>query len=173
VNARTNAGWLLGGLAVPLLLVGCASTSPTPAPTPTPVPSASPAATPLPSGWSAAGPASPEVIAVLEGRIEAFNRGDFEAAAAYWAEDGALIEYEDGTIFTQGREAIAKRLAGVYEFPLRMRSAGVPLQLGRLVAQPVWWLQPGSTDSADCMLVFVMSDSNEIAAEYVTFWAPE
>lgn len=128
--------------------------------------------TPLPSGWAAnATPASPDVIAILEGRIEAFNRGDFEAAAAFWAEDGVLIEYEaDKAIFNQGRAAIAKRLAGVYEFGLRFEPAGTPLQFGQLVAEPVRWLpmEPGGPD-AQSMLIFRLNADGKIASEWVTF----
>lgn len=158
---------LLAGF-VAMILIGCGSSAGSQGP------SASPSTTPVPSGWAPnAMPASPAVVAMLEGRIDAFNRGDFAAAAAYWAEDGVLIEYEDGTIFSQGREAIAKRLASVHEFGIRMAPAGTPIQFGQLVAEPVRWLplEPGGTD-AQSMLIFSIYAQGRIATEWVTFHVP-
>jgi len=159
---------LTTSLAVVVFLVGCGAGSASSQP------SAVASSSALPNGWTAvAQPASSEVIATLEGRIAAYNRGDFEAAASYWAEDGVLLEYEgEPCTETRGREAIAARLEEVYG-SIRMDAVGTPLQFGRLVAEPVRFRPaPGVDNYGEAMLVFEMDEDGKIAVEYVTFWMP-
>ena len=163
---RRHIAPFVGTIALAIWLGGCASAGPSAVTTVSRAPSA------LPSGWSAAaGPASSEVIGVLEGRLAAYNRGDFAQAAAYWADDGSLIEYEDQPIHSKGREAIADRLEGVYRVGVRMEPAGTPLQFGRLVSEPVRFVAPPGTSAyGEGMLVFEFDADGKIRTEWVAFW---
>lgn len=78
---------------------------------------------------------SDEVMSVLEGRIAAWNRGDGEAAAAFYAEEGILEETDNGLV-TRGRSRIAARLQELSEW-FGMEATGAPVQFGRLVVEPV------------------------------------
>lgn len=59
--------------------------------------------------------ASPQaaVLASAEAFVEAFNRGDAAAVAAFWTADGSLID-ASGVVF-QGRKAIEAMYAAMFE----------------------------------------------------------
>lgn len=96
-----------------------------------------PAGTPYPTAEATVVGQTPtdEIVSVLEGRIEAWNRRDGKAAAAFYAEDGILEETDNGLV-TKGRSRIAARLQDLSDW-FGMEAAGAPVQFGRLVVEPV------------------------------------
>jgi len=157
--------WLAGGLAVALLaVVGLGAwvyadhhrTTPEPSPT---EPSA-------------------EVVALLDQRIAAMNRGDGAAAAALYAKDAVLDEiegepYPSGTAsytFT-GRAQIQERLQGLVEDAgLRLEAVGEPVQLGNLVAEPTKFLEEGGSGYGEGILVFQIGPEGTIAHQWMIGW---
>jgi hypothetical protein len=114
---------------------------------------------------------SDAVMAVLEGRIAAMNRGEGEAAAAYYAASGVLEETDlDPDLVTRGREAIATRLGDLYDMGLRLKPAGAPIQYDIYVAEPVKFINANGPGKGAGMLVFEFNPRNEIAYQWVIGW---
>lgn len=111
-----------------------------------------------------------EVVAALEGRIAAWMRKDFQAAASYYAEDGALIEMDGGDangVVSVGREDLTTALGDMYRGGLRLKSAGLPLQYDGYVAAPtrIHWPNVGPDDAY--MLVYKLDADNKFARQWV------
>ena len=77
------------------------------------------------------GLASKEVVAVIDCMLVAFNRGDIDAFAAYYAKDA--VADDDGTLL-EGREEIAKVNRFYYNLGARYERTSVVIQDGNLVA---------------------------------------
>lgn len=124
------------------------------------------------SSSTQARPASAEVVALLEGRMAAMNRGDGMAAAEYYALN-AIMEETDLTphLVTRGRAAIGERLQGlVGDAGLRLKAAGTPIQFDRYVAEPVIFDQDGGPGYGAGMLVFEIDSDGLIAYQWMIGW---
>jgi hypothetical protein len=120
-------------LGIPASVAVAPTTTP-----PTTIPPATQAA------WGGVQAPSAQVVSVLKDRIEAWNSGDGQATAAFYAMDAVLVEADNGLV-TEGQARIAARLQGLMDV-FKMEEAGPPLQLGSLVIEPVNLLlegQPG------------------------------
>ena len=117
---------------------------------------------------STQGLASPEVAAMLENRIAAFDRADGRAAAAFYTRD-AIMQEEDIGLITSGRQQIAARLQYLIDAGLRMRPVGAPIQIGRFVGEAVRFYNPGGTAIGEGVLAFELDkNSGKIAHQWVT-----
>jgi hypothetical protein len=113
----------------------------------------------------------PAVMEILEGRVEAMNRGDGDAAAAYYAVDASMAETDLGpNAITRGRENIAKRLRDLYEMGLRLEPAGVPIAYDRYVAEPVTFTNANGPGNGAGMLVFEFGPDDVIEYQWVIGW---
>lgn len=114
------------------------------------------------------------VMKILEGRMAAMNRGDGEAAAAFYAKDGVLEEM-DATprVVSKGRVAIAARLDTLYEAGLRLAPAGAPIAYDCYAAQPVAFTTDDGSGSGAGVLVFAFDPAYTIAHEYVIGWVSD
>jgi hypothetical protein len=137
------------------------------------------AASPSPSPISVVGSTTAEgvrlptdaVIAALEGRIAAWNRGDAEAAAAFYAEDGILEETDVSPhVITRGRTWLADRLNGLYDMGLRLAPAGAPIASGRYVAEPTRIYNSSAPGSGAAMLVFEIDAQDKLARQWMIVW---
>lgn len=84
--------------------------------------------------------ASEDVVRMLAARRAAMNRGDEQAAAAFYAEDGSLwlIDAAEPEV-ARGRAAIAALLKReVDERRIRLRLAGHAIRFGDYVAEPTF-----------------------------------
>jgi hypothetical protein len=117
-------------------------------------------------------PASDEVVALLESRMAAMNRGDGLAAAEFYALDAAMEETDlTPHLVTLGRAAIGERLQSlVGDAGLRLISAGTPIQFDRYVAEPVVFDQDGGPGHGAGMLVFEIDSDGLIAYQWVIGW---
>ena len=115
------------------------------------------------------GLAPPEVVAMLEKRIAAFDRADGQAAAAFYTKD-AIMQEEDIGLTTRGREQIAGRLQVLMDAGLRMTAVGAPIQMGRFVGEAVRFYESGGgTGIGEGVLVFELDEtSGKIAHQWVT-----
>lgn len=155
-----------------LVLAACGSAgSPATAPSPTATETAASTTALVASAEATlAGRPSAEIMQILQGRIAAINRGDGEAAAAYYADDGEMWETDLGPeAITRGREAIAKRLRDLYEMGLRIQPAGEPITYDRYVAEPVRFLNGNGPGEGAGILVFEIK-RREIVRQWVIGW---
>lgn len=114
---------------------------------------------------------SDEVIAILEGRIAAWNRGDGTAAAAFYAEDATLSEEDGSGVVTTGRAQIAARLQGLIDMGFTLEAVGTPIQWGVLVMEPGNLILDGQP--AALVMVFDLgNDGREIVRQWVLPAAP-
>ena len=114
------------------------------------------------------------VMKVLDGLTAAINRGDGQAAAAYFAEDGKQEELnEDPSLVFKGREAIATRLEELHGMGLRLAPAGAPITYDKYVAEPVRFFNGDGSGRGAGMLVFEFDPAYKIAHEWVIGWADE
>jgi hypothetical protein len=113
------------------------------------------------------GLASNEVATMLDDRIAAFNGGDNEAAAAFYAEDAVLQEEDIGKV-TTGRKEIGVRLHDLYYMGMRMEPVGAPIQSGRFVGEAVRFTEFEGTGTGEGVLVFELDDAGKIAHQWVT-----
>jgi hypothetical protein len=115
---------------------------------------------------------SDAVIAVLEGRIAAMNRGDGVAAAAFYVEDGVLEETDmNPDLVTRGRENLAVRFADLYGMGLRLAPAGAPIAYDRYVAEPTRFHRGNPPGRGAGMLVFEVDAQNHLAYQWMIGWA--
>lgn len=115
---------------------------------------------------------SDAVIAALEGRIVAMNRGDGEAAASFYAEDGMLEETDlSPHLITRGRAWLADRLDALYDMGLRLAPAGAPIANGRYVAEPTRFYHGTMPRRGAAMLVFEIDAQNKLAYQWMIGWA--
>ena len=103
-----------------------------------------------PEGSAPVGLAAPEVVEMLTDRIDALNRGDAEAVAAFFTDDAALEEhdqrgrrYQFPAYVSRGREEITRRFEqGVAAYFTLNRESEV-IQIGPFVAEaasgPLGW----------------------------------
>ena len=99
------------------------------------------------------------------------NRGDGQAAAAYFAEDGKQEELnEDPSLVFKGREAIATRLEDLHGMGLRLAPAGAPITYDKYVAEPVRFFNGDGSGQGAGMLVFEFSPAYKIVHEWVIGW---
>ncbi len=111
---------------------------------------------------------------VLDGLTAAINRGDGQAAASYFAEDGKQEELnEEPSLVFKGREAIATRLEELHGMGLRLASAGAPITYDKYVAEPVRFFNGDGSGRGAGMLVFEFDPAYKIAHEWVIGWADE
>lgn len=112
---------------------------------------------------------TPDVMAALEGRISAWMRGDTQAAADFYAEDGVLREMDTSPDYvSEGRERIRWRLQDLYDAGLRLRPADAPLQYDRYVAEPTdFYPAEDESQAVVLMLVFEMDADNNIVYQWV------
>ena len=84
--------------------------------------------------------ASEDVLRMLAARRTAMNRGDEQAAAAFYAEDGSLWIIDSAEpIVARGRAAIATRLkVDLDEAHMKLRLAGHAIRFGDYVAEPTF-----------------------------------
>jgi hypothetical protein len=112
---------------------------------------------------------SDEVISMLEGRIAAWNRGDAQAAAAFYMVDGSLEEQDNGLV-TKGRAQIASRLHGLMA-DFKMEAVGTPIQWGRVVVEPINLILQGQP--GPYLLVFELGpDGRKIYRQWVMAAGP-
>jgi len=103
------------------------------------------------------------IMKVLKGRMAAMNRGDGQAAAAFYAKDGVLEEMDQTPpIVTKGREGIAARLDALYKTGLRLAPAGAPITYDQYVAEPVRFYNGNGPGEGAGMLVFQFDAANKI-----------
>jgi type II secretory pathway pseudopilin PulG len=125
--------------------------------------------------------ASAEVVALLDARIAAMNRGDGRAAGALYTQDGVLDELEgmpyasDGksTYNTVGRAAIQDRLQLMVDLGLRLEAIGEPIMYGDLVAEPTRFYEAAGVGYGKAMLVFQISPDHQIAHQWMIGWVSE
>lgn len=125
---------------------------------------AAPSAAPSPTG----DPNIPdaEAMAMLYGRRVAWMDRRYDEAAAYYTTDAVMREMDlDPDAVTVGRAKIARRLGDLYGLGLRFGTAGLPLQYGRYVAEPVVFFNP-TGETAPGMLVFELDPSGRIARQF-------
>jgi hypothetical protein len=130
---------------------------------------ARPTPTPLSQVTSRPNVPSRGVVSLLEGCMAAIDGGDGEAAAACYAEHGYMIEMGDlyRRVVTGGRANIAVRLLALRDQGMRLEPAGLPIQYGRLVAQPVRFTDADGRDAGAGMLVFDISPHHKITWQWV------
>jgi hypothetical protein len=187
MNGRPGGGWRFKRLLVVVLLVtsavagGCGPGSGTATSGSTGKPTAAAAA-----GQAAAAPRtvvtppglapnkpnlpSTGVIAALEGRMAAMNRGDGEAAASFYAPDGVMYE-SDTEGWTTGQEALAQHLNDLYRMGLRLAPAGAPIAWDRYVAEPARFYNSNGPGRGAGMLVFEVGDDGRFAHQWAIGWA--
>lgn len=160
---RVPCAWVVALVGALILVTGCSSGS-----TSSAASSPSPPSTPAPTTGGQT--PSDDVIALLEGRIAAWNRGDGMAAAAFYAEDAILSE-EDNGLTTTGRAQIAARLQELIDIGFTLEAVGTPIQWGVLVMEPGNLILEGQP--AALLMVFDLgNDGREIIRQWVLPAAP-
>lgn len=115
---------------------------------------------------------SEEIVAVLEGRIAAMNRGDGAAAAAFYTEDGVLEETDlMPHLISIGRAELTSRFDGLYDMGLRLAPAGAPIAYDRYVAEPTRFYHGTQPGRGAAMLVFEIGPGNKLAHQWMIGWA--
>jgi hypothetical protein len=180
MRGRCGKGWARGVLIALLLLTwtgvetGCVATGPTSGPPSAGATFVSPSALATPTAVATDRPNLPsaEIMAVLEGRIAAMNRGDGAAAAAFYTEDGVLQETDlTPHLVSVGREQLASRFDDLYGMGLRLAGAGAPIAYDRYVAEPTRFYNGNEPGRGAGMLVFEMGAGNQLAYQWMIGWA--
>jgi hypothetical protein len=120
------------------------------------------------SSTPAAALAPAPVVAMLEGRIAAWDSGNGKATAAFYTKD-AIMEERDvaPAVVTSGREAIGSRLQWIIDMGLRMKPVGTPVQIGRFVGEPVRFYTSAGARVGEAVLVFELAKDGKIAHQWV------
>lgn len=114
------------------------------------------------------------VTKILDSRMAAMNRGDSQAAAAFYAKQGVMEEMDQSpSLVTMGPRDIAERLGDLYDAGLRLAPAGAPITYDEYVAEPVRFLKAGGTGRGAGMLVFQFDATFMIVHQWVIGWVSD
>lgn len=108
------------------------------------------------------------VAAMLDERIDAYNRGDIAAVADLFAEDGVMNEL-DVPLVSRGRDKVEARFQELYDFGMRLEALGEPTQSGIYVAEPAqaWIAGAREEGRLQFMLVYELDKAGKIAYEWI------